>query len=176
MRRNLSLHPDSTSAAVTAIEVEAVRSSSGQLSLTYWLRGGRDGLYWPPATQAERTDQLWKRTCFEAFVRPADGQAYLELNLAPSTRWAAYRFSGYRAGMEVAGDVPAPRIGVEGDPASWALRAEIDLGQALPGEGPWRLGLCAVIEEADGRLSYWALAHPRGQPDFHHSATLTWNL
>jgi hypothetical protein len=26
-----------------------------------------------------------------------------------------------------------------------------------------------VIEETNGRLSYWALAHPPGKPDFHHS-------
>jgi hypothetical protein len=32
----------------------------------------------------------------------------------------------------------------------------------------WRLGLSAIIEEASGRRSYWALAHPPGKPDFHH--------
>jgi len=26
-----------------------------------------------------------------------------------------------------------------------------------------------VIEEAAGTLSYWALCHPPGRPDFHHS-------
>jgi hypothetical protein len=26
-----------------------------------------------------------------------------------------------------------------------------------------------VIEETNGRKSYWALAHPPGKPDFHHS-------
>jgi len=26
-----------------------------------------------------------------------------------------------------------------------------------------------VIEETSGRLSYWALAHPSGKPDFHHA-------
>ncbi|MGH8470123.1 MAG: hypothetical protein ACREVY_14440 [Gammaproteobacteria bacterium] len=30
-----------------------------------------------------------------------------------------------------------------------------------------RLALAAVIEEKNGSLSYWALAHPR--PDFHHA-------
>jgi hypothetical protein len=25
-----------------------------------------------------------------------------------------------------------------------------------------------VIEAADGSLSYWALRHPPGKPDFHH--------
>jgi hypothetical protein len=39
----------------------------------------------------------------------------------------------------------------------------------LPSDAPWLLGLSAVIEEMNGRLSYWALAHPPGKPDFHHA-------
>jgi hypothetical protein len=31
-----------------------------------------------------------------------------------------------------------------------------------------RLGLSAVIEDDNGSLSYWALKHPSGKPDFHH--------
>ena len=30
------------------------------------------------------------------------------------------------------------------------------------------LALSAVIEHLDGRISYWALRHPPGKPDFHH--------
>ena len=33
---------------------------------------------------------------------------------------------------------------------------------------PWEVGLCAVIEETGGIMSYWALYHPPGEPDFHH--------
>jgi hypothetical protein len=29
------------------------------------------------------------------------------------------------------------------------------------------MGLSAVIEERDGMLSYWALRHAPGKPDFH---------
>ena len=39
---------------------------------------------------------------------------------------------------------------------------------ALPWDRTGELGISAVIEEQDGRLSYWALAHPPGKPDFHH--------
>jgi hypothetical protein len=28
--------------------------------------------------------------------------------------------------------------------------------------------LAAVIEDENGGLSYWALRHPPGKPDFHH--------
>jgi hypothetical protein len=30
------------------------------------------------------------------------------------------------------------------------------------------IGLAAVIEEKSGTLSYWALRHAPGKPDFHH--------
>ena len=36
--------------------------------------------------------------------------------------------------------------------------------------------MSAVIETDDGRLSYWALAHPAPQPDFHHRAGWTARL
>ena len=32
-----------------------------------------------------------------------------------------------------------------------------------------RLALAAVVEETSGALSYWALRHPPGAPDFHHA-------
>lgn len=32
----------------------------------------------------------------------------------------------------------------------------------------WLGGVSAVIEEADGTKSFWALRHPPGRPDFHH--------
>jgi hypothetical protein len=33
---------------------------------------------------------------------------------------------------------------------------------------PLSLALSAVIEDSAGTLSYWALRHPAGKPDFHH--------
>ena len=108
-------------------------------------------------------DGLWRRTCFEAFIRAGSGGGYDEFNLSPSGQWAAYSFSGYRAGMASA-DVAALAIGFRAEAGGCELRARLP----LPGEGPWRLGLCAVIEDIRGDRSYWALAHPPGQADFHH--------
>jgi hypothetical protein len=50
------------------------------------------------------------------------------------------------------------------------LNAVIPLNRLLPVESraKLRLGLSAVIEESNGVLSYWALKHPPGNPDFHH--------
>ena len=166
MRLALVCHPDTPCAAVARIEVEVARAGQGALALTYALTGAIGDLAIPPPAAPDRTDELWRRTCFEAFVRPGAGEAYFEVNLSPSTQWAAYRFSGYRDGMAGA-EIAAPRIEVRRADDRLELRAHLALPQSA--DAPWALGLSAVIEEASGAKSYWALAHPPGRPDFHHA-------
>ncbi len=168
MRQALRLHPDSLCLAATDIEVEVARPRAGSLLLTYVVTGTISDLRLPPVTAAARTDELWRHTCFEAFVCPSPGEAYYEFNFAPSTQWAAYRFSSYRSGMRVATEISAPRIEMQSAPECYTLQAALDSSR-LPRHAGWRLGLSAVLEETSGRKSYWALAHPPGKPDFHHS-------
>src|SRR5215510_4047227 len=93
MGEALQLHADSRGAAVARIEVDVVRPGPGSLLLSYVVHGDIGGLRLPPVTAAARGDELWRQTCFEAFVGTAAGAPYYEFNFAPSTRWAAYRFS-----------------------------------------------------------------------------------
>lgn len=171
MRQALRLHPDSLCFAATHIEVEVARPRAGSLVLSYVVTGRISDLRLPPATVAARTDELWQHTCFEAFVCASQSAVYYELNFAPSTQWAAYRFSNYRSGMDVATEIGAPRIGVQSAPDCYTLQASLELDRlsSLPRGASWRLGLAAVIEETNGLKSYWALAHPPGKADFHHS-------
>ncbi len=178
MRHTLRLHPDSFCPAVTHIDVGVARLRGRSLVLAYVVTGTIDDLAMPPVTAAARTDELWRHTCFEAFVRTGPGVGYYEFNFAPSTQWAAYRFSGYRSGMRVATEVGAPQIAVERSAERYILQASLELNQVMASsesgggdskDAVWRLGLSAVIEETGGRRSYWALAHPPGKPDFHHS-------
>jgi hypothetical protein len=120
---------------------------------------------------ATRADELWRHTCFEAFVGTSSGATYYEFNFAPSTQWAAYRFSSYRSGICVATEINSPRIEVQSVPERYTLKASLDLDRlsSLPRDAMWRLGLSALIEETSGRKSHWALAHPAGKADFHHS-------
>ncbi len=115
-----------------------------------------------PAGEAERTDELWKTTCFEAFLRPVGKKGYREWNFAPSGQWAAYDFSSTRKGMKNA-DAAAPYVRMEDNLTWWALGATI----AVPADVQWHLGLSAVLEEKDGAKSYWALTHGGDKPDFH---------
>lgn len=110
-----------------------------------------------------RADELWKTTCFEAFLRPLGEEAYREWNFAPSTQWAVYDFSAYRERTAEAEVDAAPYIRTEDNLTWWGLGATI----AVPADTNWELGLSAVLEEKDGTKSYWALAHPSEKPDFH---------
>jgi len=166
MRQALNLHPDFRCDAVSGIEVDVERPAPGQLLLRYRLSGVTDALVWPPALPAERTDGLWRRTCFEAFVRAPPDEGYRELNVATGA-WAAYQFDGYRQGMAEA-DIGPPDVqlnGVGGDIVDLLVIWDLD----LPRDAAWRVGISAVIEAVGGRRSYWALAHPPGQADFHHA-------
>lgn len=171
MRQLLILHPDSPCFAVAKIEVGVARPSADSLVLSYILTGKMSDVRMPPAMAATRSDELWRHTCFEAFVRASSGAEYYEFNFAPSTQWAAYRFSRYRSGMRVAAEISAPPIEVRSSPDCYTLQASLELDRlsGLPRKALWRLGLATLIEDTSGRKSYWALAHPPGKPDFHHT-------
>jgi hypothetical protein len=166
MRHTLRLHPDSLCAAATRIEADIARPHPGSLILSYVVNGRISDLRLPPVVAAARADELWRHTCFEAFVCPSNDPAYYEFNFSPSTQWAAYQFSGYRNGMRVATEIGAPRIEWRSSAETYTLQAALEFDGL---SSPLHLGLSAVLEETNGRKSYWAMAHPPGKPDFHHA-------
>ena len=165
MIRALRLHPDCRRNAAHRIDVSIVLQPSGRLDLRYDLIARTDMIALPRPAPSLRTDELWRHSCFEAFLRPSGGESYCEFNFSPSTQWAAYGFDGYRNGMHPL-DMPPPQIIVARDAEHVTLEARFQLPESFA--APLRLALCAVIEERDGTLSYWALNHPAGKPDFHH--------
>lgn len=131
------------------------------LSLEYRLAGMVQTVLWPSPAPRERTDDLWRTTCFEAFAETARG--YAEYNLSPSGAWAAYGFSGYREGMRPLA-TKSPFIAVRHAPGLFILTVDL----ILPEEATGRVGLSAVVQGLNGVVSYWALRHPSDKPDFHH--------
>ena len=165
MVHELIRHPDTPCEAVDRIDVALARPQPGVLALRFTVSGRIAQIALAPPSEPLRTDELWRTTCFEAFVQAAEGAGYYEFNLAPSTKWAAYHFSGYRQGMALA-ELSPPAIITGAN----ATHIDVDALIYLPAnDAPWRLGLAAVIEETSGAKSYWALKHAPGKPDFHRA-------
>lgn len=177
MRFSTLVRHSSASAAAPAIEIEAAALilRSGALELRYRVRGDVGRIRLPVVQRpATRADELWRHTCFEAFVKPRGSESYLELNFSPSHAWAAYSFEGYRRGMHPAREIiETPTITCRADRDSLTLSAALHIGAPRSDDA---VGLSAVIEDEDGNVSHWALAHPRTQPDFHDSAAWTGGL
>jgi len=168
----LICHPATPCAAVSCIEVQASRTHDGTLDIRYNVRGDIDSLLIPAERAPRRADGLWQHTCFEAFVASpasAGDAGYCEFNFSPSTEWAIYRFTAYREGMTPVQATPPP-ISVYRDVTSVTLAAAVRLDAFAVLGDRLQLALSAVIEDAQHCLSYWALAHPLGKPDFHHAA------
>lgn len=165
MLRELVRHPDTPCRAIDRIDVAIARPEPGLLALRYTVAGHIADVRFAPPAEPIRVDELWRTTCFEAFVKTDAGGSYYEFNLAPSSQWAAYHFISYRDGMALAELAPPAII-------TGANATHIDVDALIylpPSEAAWHLALAVVIEETNGEKSYWALAHPPGKPDFHHA-------
>jgi hypothetical protein len=161
-------HSDALPRGVTAVSVEIDPVNGRSAEYFVEFRVAHDGsLSLPPRLRPGRADELWKTTCCEVFVMPDGGSDYVEYNLSPSLRWAAYGFNGYRAAMRSVDPAFDPEIEITPDTPGWFwLAAELDLSSLASFRA--KMNLTAVIEETDGTKSYWALAHAPGPPDFHN--------
>lgn len=180
----LVCHPGTTpgtqperSAPLTSIMVSGALDAKGLLTLDYRLHGNLQRIRMPAvaggkARSAARRDELWRHTCLELFARAGNSPRYLEFNFSPDGHWAAYEFDAYRSGQR---NLAASRCTVELQQEAerdLLVRVGIEVPAMAAGAGvaTWQLGLAAVIEAGSGQHSYWALAHPRDQPDFHDAA------
>lgn len=185
----LVCHPSTPCAIVSSLSVRVDRldrsADEHRIVCYYELEGDIDALQLPAPRRSARGHELWRHTCFEAFVRAVGAREYLELNFSPSSEWAAYRFEDYRRGMAPISLQPPPRIvcrrreqrleadvkvrlarsALAGAPAGAPAGAA---GDPQDARQSLQLAIAVVLEDLQQRLYYWALAHPSGQPDFHH--------
>ncbi len=191
----LAAHPSTPNEAVRALSARVRMEDSNMLVFDYSLdadlsrvrvplpvagaqtaggaqmgAGAQMGVAAQTAPPGARVDALWKHTCFEAFVARADVPGYHEFNFSPSGDWAIYRFSAYREGVSPVQIGEAPQISLHRGDAGFDLKATVRLESLADLRDAPRLkvALAAVIEDENGRLSYWALRHAPGKPDFHH--------
>jgi hypothetical protein len=166
----LTTHPSSPNDAVRSLAVQLRVEQPDILVFEYALVADMSRVRIPLSGAGGRVGDLWEHTCFEAFVAAKDAPGYHEFNFSPSLEWAVYRFTAYREGMSPAEIGRAPEISVRGSNDGLELKSAVRLGHlaGLCDVRQLRIALAAIIEDANGGLSYWGLRHPPGKPDFHH--------
>ena len=170
----LQRHPVAPCPFVASLTVAVTRTGDA-LSVIYQLQGDLSKLSLPVDGGGQRRDELWTATCFEAFFRAPDSDAYIEYNFAPNGDWAAYQFDGYRANMAHF-DCAAPVIKLETGDAAATLRVTLPGGAPIRTAGPILFGPTAILEDSDGTRSFWAIHHALNKPDFHHIDTFRMTL
>ena len=147
----------------------SVARARNVLTVHYALSGSLDLITFPaPVQHPGRKGELWTSTCLEFFVALPDQPRYWEFNLSPSGDWNIYRMEAYR------------RIGFREEPAIRELPfsvlhetdcvlvdAAADLSPIIATRQIIQVGITSVIQNREGTESYWALAHPEPEPDFH---------
>src|SRR5262249_38734010 len=108
----LAPHPKTRPGAVQRVDVSVSRDRNGTLALAFALEGRLADLRIPPAGEPRRGHELWRHTCFEAFIARDGTTEYHELNLAPSREGAVYAFRAYRDGGPLDDETLAPRVAV----------------------------------------------------------------
>jgi hypothetical protein len=171
---DLECHPSTRTESVRAIQVLVRRAASAELQLTFRLDGDISRISIPAPVAPRIGTELWRHTCFEAFINLQGQTAYHEFNFAPSGEWCLYALSGYRKGDPVADETMRPQIALRANGSRLELDAlvRLDTLSSVHSRASLRIGLSAVIETSDG-LSYWALRHPANKPDFHDAAGFT---
>jgi hypothetical protein len=160
----LERHPEAACSALRGIRASVSRAAAGGLQVAFVLDGDIERVRVPSPRPARVAEGLWRHTCCEIFVARPGAPGYREFNLSPSGEWAAYDFTRYREGRVLDDPSLSPGIVVRTGAGALQLSASIAVSDAQA----LLVGLAAVIEEKGGALSYWALRHAPGKPDFHH--------
>jgi hypothetical protein len=155
---------------IPSIEITAkVARQNNLLSVHYSVQGEIDDILLPVQSDfPSRKHDLWKATCFEFFIALKNQPGYWEFNLSPSSNWNVYAMDAYRQ-VNMREEIAFQQLPFQFRKTNAELSLEIlvDLSSIVGPEQDIQLGVTAIIQTEDEIETYWALAHPSAQADFH---------
>lgn len=159
------------------IFAEAFKANS-ELSINFIIEDKSKIILLTDEQQGVRKNELWKSTCFEAFLGPAGSEDYFELNLATGGSWNFYNFDSYRNPSEAREEKRVTKIGfkkINEDHGITRLEVIVPI-QSLNLKGRLELSLNSVIEFKNKEKAYFAIKHVSDKPDFHQRDSFICNL
>jgi hypothetical protein len=146
-----------------------VTRQENHLSIQYVVRGDIENILFSALTDSPaRKDDLWRATCFEFFIAVKDQPQYWEFNMSPSSNWNVYAMDAYRQ-INMRDETAFTQLPFEfrKNNNEITLDISVDLNPIIQLETILELGIATIIQTNGGNESYWALAHPGPQADFH---------
>ncbi|HXD09887.1 MAG TPA: DOMON-like domain-containing protein [Anaerolineales bacterium] len=156
---------------IPALEITGtVLRIDNQIALRYFVRGDevRKILFPDTSSFPARHDDLWQATCFEFFIAIEGQPQYWEFNMSPSRDWNVYAMDAYRQ-VNMREEFAFTQLPFEfrKTNADVLLDISLDLNPVVQSENSLEIGVTTIIQTNDGNETYWALAHPGEQADFH---------
>jgi hypothetical protein len=176
--RSFSLTPFEASHIPAVTLTGRISLQDHLLSLHYSLKGRIEQVLLPPASRhPSRRDELWRFTCLEFFLAIKSQPGYWEFNMSPSGDWNVYRMDAYRKiGFREEIAILQLPFDFRKDTEKFMLDVAVDLTPILSPGQELQLAIAAIIQTKDNNETYWALAHPASQPDFHARESFTLQL
>lgn len=119
-----------------------------------------------------RGHELWKHTCFEAFLKIPNTTHYFEINQNSLFQWNVYEFDNYRNNMKESQNLILKTMTLD-----TSKKAVLGIHSRFQWSDTFRkynnlkslqVGLTSVLESVDHKTDYYAIAHTNIKPDFHH--------
>lgn len=148
------------------------------ITLQYQLTGQIEELLLPaPSNSPGRRDELWRATCFEFFLAIKGQPQYWEFNLSPSGDWNSYRMDAYRrVGFQEEALIQKLPFQLQSEQTRISVAANADLSPIIEQGHVLEIGITAILQTLDGSETYWALAHPGAEADFHRRESFVLEL
>lgn len=122
-------------------------------------------------------DELWKKTCFEFFVKKQNQEKYFEFNVNTLGNWNFYKFMKYRSPIQIEEKIQKIRhsfIPANHSSSNGAskLAVEIDLNPLFKVGDELEFNFCSIVICGE-YITYWSQQHSLEKPDFHDSNNFT---
>lgn len=123
----------------------------------------------------QRLVGLWKKTCFEFFLRSGDFKEYMEFNFSPSLNWNCFNFNEHTKDLTEWNIVNTPKVKINqfADKIEMNViieRVNLALAHQDFKKSEFSTTAVLLIEDNDGNVkeTFWAITHADVKPNFHH--------
>lgn len=138
------------------------------LKIKYLLSGDVDQINLPNLSNSpQRSNFLWKESCFEFFISHKNKQEYLEFNFAPTGNWNCSLFDDYLLGMRDYRLVENVVINTKKEQKMFELTAQFNIKDFISDDDMF-INLSTILKMNSGNKLHYALIHGTNKPDFHN--------